>query len=742
MKKILSMLAFAALFCFAGCNDDIDALEKEIDSLKSRLTALETQVDALNGNVDALAELSKKGATLLSVEQASDGTYTITLSNGEVLTLAQGSEAEAVIPVIGIDAEGYWVVDYKDGAGFVRILVNGEPVKSTADDGITPMFRIDNDGYWEISYDDGKSYEAVLDVNGQKVSALGTGEFTDKFFSNVTTDGEFLYIKLLTGEEIVVPIVPDFYCRIIAPEGVQLFTSKQTQRYSVEIKGVDNTIITAPNGWTATLTDVVDDKATLIVTAPETGTRSMADNLKDVSILAVAGYYATIAKIQVEVEGSIVVTPPTVKGVECVAEKSTETSLTFAVEVSEDADAWMYLLQGAGEPAPEASTIASTGKVGVGQEVTVAGLTADTEYKLYVIAIKNPTVYSEVYSLAAKTNAPKPDYIDYYEEGVTIDGVAFSKSDGVLVTESTAITADGVYFIDPADGAEITLTANGDVGLGKLVIIGRYSNKMPTVKITGIVTMNAKSFTDGFIFKNVYLDASSHTNYIFNFAGTAGEFERFVVEDAVIKSGAKKPLSYFNAASGVKRVIFKGSKVALNMSAHDEQGNIMNFAAKCSIGCLSYVYFGNNVFYSPEGVVSNSMLLNLTTNALPNLDVVIEGNTIVNMAGKSNGYVNSGGLKSIVMKKNVLWIDTTYTGSCYLCKISKESTTTLDLTDNVIYGLTEKGKWSSHTGTLPTGLDAKPALTVQTETPFSSMDFEKGIFILNSEHAGYGSTLQ
>ena len=136
MKKILSMLAFAALFCFAGCNDDIDALEKEIDSLKSRLTALETQVDALNGNVDALAELSKKGATILSVEQASDGTYTITLSNGEVLTLAQGSEAEAVIPVIGIDAEGYWVVDYKDGAGFVRILVNGEPVKSTADDAI------------------------------------------------------------------------------------------------------------------------------------------------------------------------------------------------------------------------------------------------------------------------------------------------------------------------------------------------------------------------------------------------------------------------------------------------------------------------------------------------------------------------------------------------------------------------------------------------------------------------------
>ena len=81
------------------------------------------------------------------------------MSNGEVITLHQGSTATAVIPVIGIDAEGYWTVDYKDGKGFVRIEVDGKPVKAAAADGVTPKFRIDADSCWEISYDGGKSWE-------------------------------------------------------------------------------------------------------------------------------------------------------------------------------------------------------------------------------------------------------------------------------------------------------------------------------------------------------------------------------------------------------------------------------------------------------------------------------------------------------------------------------------------------------------------------------------------------------
>ena len=125
MKKFLTILALAATVCLAGCNDDTDDLWDEVNDLKSRVTALETQVVALNENIEALSQLMRNGATITDVKQT-DGTYTLTLSNGEVITLHQGSTATAVITVIGIDAEGYWTVDYKDGKGFVRIEVDAE----------------------------------------------------------------------------------------------------------------------------------------------------------------------------------------------------------------------------------------------------------------------------------------------------------------------------------------------------------------------------------------------------------------------------------------------------------------------------------------------------------------------------------------------------------------------------------------------------------------------------------------
>lgn len=47
---------------------------------------------------------------------------------------------------------------------------------------------------------------------------------TDKFFEEVKVDGGDLYIRLLGGEELRIPIVSDFFCRIVTPtEGVQTF---------------------------------------------------------------------------------------------------------------------------------------------------------------------------------------------------------------------------------------------------------------------------------------------------------------------------------------------------------------------------------------------------------------------------------------------------------------------------------------------------------------------------------------
>lgn len=283
MKKYLILIFVALAAVFQSC-DNNDDLWDAIDDLKSRVQALETQVDALNGNIEALQKLYG-GATISKVE-TSDGKYLITLTNGETIELVQGSEAEAVIPIVSINDKGEWQVSTDNGATFTSL-----GVKAVAEDGTTPRFRIDEaTGYWQVSYDGGTSFENVKDTKGQPVKAIGSGTVTDKFFEEVKVDGGDLYIRLLGGEELRIPIVSDFFCRIVTPtEGVQTFDAGATKRFVVEIRGVEQVKLSAPEGWSARLTDAVDERAELIVTAPAAVTRATADTSKDVADRGLCG---------------------------------------------------------------------------------------------------------------------------------------------------------------------------------------------------------------------------------------------------------------------------------------------------------------------------------------------------------------------------------------------------------------------------------------------------------------------
>lgn len=312
MKKPFYLFLLLTVF-LVGCNQT-DDLWDEVNDLKNRVTALETQIKDLNGNIEALSELCKQGTTITSVD-LKDGVYTITLSDGKTLKLVEKNDATGLFPLVSVDEEGYWIVSYDNGKTYNRIMVNGAPVKATATDGITPKFRTDADGYWQVDYSDGKGYVYVLDEKGNKVNALGSGNggsnpSTDKFFEDVQVRDGALYIKLADGTELNVPIVSNFYCRFAEEmTGVQKINAGETKAFSVEMKGVDNVLITKPDGWQATLNkdESKPDDATayiLQVTAPATtkaSARVSADTNKDIAILATSGSFAAIAKIQVEV---------------------------------------------------------------------------------------------------------------------------------------------------------------------------------------------------------------------------------------------------------------------------------------------------------------------------------------------------------------------------------------------------------------------------------------------------------
>lgn len=354
MKTITRILATVALIAgvFTACSD-LDDLEKKVDALESRVTALEKLLPGLNENIASLQALMS-GGTINSATQK-DGVWTLVLSNGETLTLTQGSIGVGNAPVMSVDKEGYWMVDYGKGAEYV--LMNGNKVKAVGTDGITPVFGVDASGFWTVSYDGGKTFEQVKGADGKPVSALPDGDVQDPYFEDVKLVDGTLVITLRGGETVTVPVIADFLCAIEA-EGVQMFGHGETKPYNVTLKGVKSTMISVPHGWTAVLSEPAGDKATLTVTAPVAVKSNIADSNSDISILAFSTQnFAAIAKIQVQLSDAPVAVNPIAN---VTAGEATETSLTYNVAVA-NATSWKYIHQKETEAAPDAAKIAAEG---------------------------------------------------------------------------------------------------------------------------------------------------------------------------------------------------------------------------------------------------------------------------------------------------------------------------------------------------------------------------------------------
>lgn len=296
MKKLKSLLPFLLmLFALVGCKTD--DLEKDIDSLKDRVTSLEAQVSLLNDNLNAIRVILD-GSKTISSYTSENGTYTLTLSDGSTITLTQGSEGQIVMPDITINENGQWVL-------------NGEVIgQATGNSGITPKFNISADKYWQVSFDEGKTYEYVLDENGAKVAATTSGDVSvsDAFFEAVKVENDMLVVTLNGGETYSLPIVSDLKANIVDPaegfkNGVWTIGYGETVKTEVEISG-DNYLVTVPaGGWTATLSEVKEGKATLTVTAPtqaSTLSRATADNSTELVLQVNKGINWAIDKIKVE----------------------------------------------------------------------------------------------------------------------------------------------------------------------------------------------------------------------------------------------------------------------------------------------------------------------------------------------------------------------------------------------------------------------------------------------------------
>ena len=300
MKKIIGYLITAALLA-VSCDGAAD-LEGRRDAAAGRLDALTGSLEDMNAEL-ALLQAVASGGTVASVS-GEGSNWEITLSNGTVLSIAKGCRPVGSAPVITLDADGFWQVDYGNGP-VALTRPGGGKVGATGIDFTVPVFGVDAGGFWTVSLDGGTTFAQLRDTGGSPVKALPDGG-VDSFFSDVSFDGTTLTLTLRGGSVYSAPVAPEFSFSIVSGGSKVIFAPGEIKELTVTSSGVQNAIVYAPSGWAAAITD-----GKLKITAPA-ATRAdiIAQASTDVAVLAVSERgYSTIARVQVEVDPTAAAVP-------------------------------------------------------------------------------------------------------------------------------------------------------------------------------------------------------------------------------------------------------------------------------------------------------------------------------------------------------------------------------------------------------------------------------------------------
>lgn len=111
----------------------------------------------MNRDIADMQQIAEGEVKVLAYTRESSGRFLIELDNGHVLTVYAEDELEenASVPLVGIDADGYWV--YKlDGETENLKVANGQRASALSSTGkgvFTPQFRIGSKRFWEVTYD-------------------------------------------------------------------------------------------------------------------------------------------------------------------------------------------------------------------------------------------------------------------------------------------------------------------------------------------------------------------------------------------------------------------------------------------------------------------------------------------------------------------------------------------------------------------------------------------------------------
>ena len=284
-KRLLMMLlACSAAVALVSCVNE--GLDGRLENLEDRVSALEKSVTVANDNAIALSALLKESTLIVGLSEVEDG-YTLELSDGTIVNVTYGDKLPGVTPIIGIDADGRWIMSIDNGETFNVIpgCATAFPAQAA-----TPQIKVDAEGYWCYSIDGGKTWPRITDAAGKPISATDGKDVASvkTYFQDVVynaAEGTMTF-ALIDGSTFSVPVVSTFYLDVKDFDGT--IAAGQTINYAVEYGDVAETAVQAPEGWVVILSE-----NQLSVTAPAT----VAEGKYSVNIFLVSskGYLKAVS---------------------------------------------------------------------------------------------------------------------------------------------------------------------------------------------------------------------------------------------------------------------------------------------------------------------------------------------------------------------------------------------------------------------------------------------------------------
>ena len=352
-------------------------------------------------------------------------------------------------------------------------------------------------------------------------------------------------------------------------------------------------------------------------------------------------------------------------------------------------------------------------------------------------------------------------YYDDYMAGLDIEigNVKINKKeykDVKLITQqsdlTTQFTNGTVYFLQ--SDFEMSIKQRVD---NFVIIIGdkiESKCKLTLSGNNGYFALNpSEASSKGLLCKNIEITESENKNYMACFEGTAASrmIENFIFDDCVIR---------FNKSGTNRALLSVGNSFTLE--------SVTNFVVTNSILLFNSATTDNRIFYVPKAntgfstnctyVLDNNLLyccsvnggnispasasVKLVTYLENTLNVQINNNTFVNvLPAADQAYVQANMHENSVLSKNLIFVESSWTGNCYFINPAVPPTKGGNFTDNIVYDKNSL-TWRIFRNNSAEGITNNISLI--SEEPFVDKTYNETSFTytLKDSYKGYGFVLE